>query len=64
MQASMAGLLMAEIENSLEKLQGFPGVLNSTTNVKPELEMGGLKVRPCLPPGVVPFLVLLGFWDK
>lgn len=60
MPASMAGLLMAETENSLEKLQGFPGVLNSTTNVEPELEMGGLKVRPCLPLGVVPFLVLLG----
>lgn len=57
MPVSMAGLLMAELENSLEKLQGFPGVPNSTTDVKPELEMGGLKVRPCLLPGVVPLLV-------
>lgn len=59
MPASMAGLLMAELENSLEKLQGFPGVLNPPL-IELSWKWGGLKVQPCLPPRVAPLLVPLG----
>lgn len=56
----MAGLVMVGLENSLGKLQGFPGMLSYNTSFKPEWELEVLKVWPCLLPGRVPFLVCLG----